>query len=400
MTSTENSKLLSLFCIGEIGRRVDLSAVANIKKTVLSCFESSSEDVKAAASVSLGCLAVGKLRKFLPDILTEMKENPKRQYLLLGSVREAIVRLSSSSHGVKSLQKFLDQLLALLFEFTGTEEEGNRNVVAECLGKLALIDPARVVVALKDRVGSPKVEVRACVATAIKSAIIEKTSPVDAVLHQHIAAFLDLIKDSEIAVRKAVLLSLNFTAHLKPSIVRDLLPKYLPAVYDQTAIKKELIKEVEVGPFKHLIDTGIELRQAAFEALYTMLDTCLTRLDVNELIQRLASALNDTYDIQMLAHLILARIAKKAGAALVSGLDGLIEPLRTAVNSKPKGEAVQQQIERHDEMIRSTLRAIHVISKVEGIENAPHFTEFLASSITGPLAEKYLAVQKEATDRQ
>jgi cullin-associated NEDD8-dissociated protein 1 len=71
-------------------------------------------------------------------------------------VREAIVRLSSSTKGVKSLHKFLDQLLALLFEFTGTEEEGNRNVVAECLGKLALIDGARVIVALKDRVGSPK----------------------------------------------------------------------------------------------------------------------------------------------------------------------------------------------------------------------------------------------------
>ena len=46
----------------------------------------------------------------------------------------------------------------------------------------------------------------------------------------------------------------------------------------------------------------------------------------------------------MLAHLIIARIAKKAGAALVSGLDVLIEPLRTAINSKPKGEAVQQQV--------------------------------------------------------
>jgi len=51
-------------------------------------------------------------------------------------------------------------------------------------------------------------------------------------------------------------------------------------------------------------------------------------------------------------------------------------------------------------MIRSTLRAILVISKVEGIENAPHFQEFLTSAITGPLAEKYAAIQKEAADRQ
>lgn len=102
----------------------------------------------------------------------------------------------------------------------------------------------------------------------------------------------------------------------------------------------------------------------------------------------------------MLGHLILARVAKKAGASLVSGLDVLVEPLRTAVNSKPKGEAVQQQIERHDEMIRSTLRAIHAIAHVEGIENAPHFQEFLASTVVaGPLADKYAQVAKDAGER-
>jgi len=196
-------------------------------------------------------------------------------------------------------------------------------------------------------------------------------------------------------VRKAALLSLNFTAHLKPQVVRERLPKVLPDVFAQTVIRKELIKEVEVGPFKHLIDTGVELRQAAFEALYTMLDTCLTRLDLTELINHLASAITDTSDIQMLAHLIVARIAKKAGTALVSGLDVLIEPLRNAINSKPKGEAVQQQIERHAEMIRSTLRTIFIISRVESIENNPRFQEFVAS-LQGDLLQQFQAISKEA----
>jgi len=262
-------------------------------------------------------------------------------------------------------------------------------------GKLALIDPERVIAALRERTANPKAEVRACVTAAIKSAIVDKPHAVDQVLQNSIGTFLDLLKDKEIVVRKAALLSLNFTAHLKPQVVRERLPKVLPDVFAQTVIRKELIKEVEVGPFKHLIDTGVELRQAAFEALYTMLDTCLTRLDLTELINHLASAITDTSDIQMLAHLIVARIAKKAGTALVSGLDVLIEPLRNAINSKPKGEAVQQQIERHAEMIRSTLRTIFIISRVESIENNPRFQEFVAS-LQGDLLQQFQAISKEA----
>ena len=56
------------------------------------------------------------------------------------------------------------------------------------------------------------------------------------------------------------------------------------------------------------------------------------------------SVLVDVYDIQMLNHLILIRLAKKAGASLIAGLDPLIEPLRQDITSKPKDTAVKQQV--------------------------------------------------------
>jgi len=302
----------------------------------------------------------------------------------------------------------MDKLLSLLFEHTSTEEEGTRNVVSECLGKLALIEPSQVIGQLtdllyglkKDNTGVSGANSRACLVTALKSALSDKSSAVDAVLAPKIDLFLDLLSDNTIIVRKASLLSLNFCAHHKPALITSLLPKYLPALYGETKIKKELIREVDLGPFKHKVDDGIELRQAAFETMYTLLDTSLSRLDLQVFIEQLASGLGDVYDIQMLNHLILARLAKKAPAALLAGLDNLVEPLRAAVTSKPKEAAVKQQVERNEELIRSALRAIASFTKIEGIDSAIKFQDFLRSTVLqGTLNEKFEALLNEQADK-
>lgn len=47
------------------------------------------------------------------------------------------------------LVPFISQVLPLLFEYSESPEEGIRNVVAECVGKLALMDPRTVLPQLK-----------------------------------------------------------------------------------------------------------------------------------------------------------------------------------------------------------------------------------------------------------
>ena len=54
-----------------------------------------------------------------------------------------------------------------------------------------------------------------------------------------------------------------------------------------------------MGPFKHTVDDGLDLRKAAFECMYTLLETCLDRLDSFEFLNHVEDGLKDHYDIKV-----------------------------------------------------------------------------------------------------
>ena len=64
--------------------------------------------------------------------------------------------------------------------------------------------------------------------------------------------------------------------------MRDALPELLPMLYEQTKKRPELVHQVDLGPFKHTVDDGLELRKAAFECMDTLLDGCPDRLELAE----------------------------------------------------------------------------------------------------------------------
>ena len=97
----DHSLTFSLLAIGEIGRSADLSNLQELKPAVLSAFNNSSEEVKSAASYALGNIALGNLSEYLPFILHEIETQPRRQYLLLHSLKEVISAQSVSKSGVK-----------------------------------------------------------------------------------------------------------------------------------------------------------------------------------------------------------------------------------------------------------------------------------------------------------
>lgn len=352
---TDSVRLLCLLSIGEIGRKSDLSGVQDLQLVILSTFSSQSEEVRSAASYALGSVSAGNLEQYLPFILSEIQGNPKRQYLLLHSLKEVISCHYGTARAVATLRPQVPKIWAVLFKHFESPEEGTRNVVAECVGKLTLVEPEILLPNLRENLKSESGFVRSTVVTALKYTISDQPQPIDTLLHGCIGEFLSTIGDPDLNVRRVALVAFNSAAHNKPSLIRDLLDTLLPSLYTETKVRKELIREVEMGPFKHTVDDGLDLRKAAFECMYTLLETCLDRLDIFEFLNHVEDGLKDHYDIKMLTFLLIVRLSHLRPNALLQRIEKLIEPLRTTIQSKAKANSVKQEFEKQDELKRSAM---------------------------------------------
>lgn len=375
----ENVKLLSLFSLGEIGINYDLTSYKNLKQDIESCFDSGSEELKNAASTSLGNIAVGSLKDYLPSIIESTKNDSKRRYLLLHSLKEIITQAPT-----EKLTPFIKDITPLLFNNCDNEEEGIRNVVAECLGKLAVVEYKSVMEQLKSQLDHKSEEVKSTIISAVKYTITEKPKSYDSSLKSDISKFLrsSLNKKEHYKVRRAGVLLLTSAVHTKPNLVVDRLIDLLPVLYQNSVIDESLIRKVDVGPFKIDVDDGLDLRKSVFECMDTLLETCMTRIDTIKFSSQLPHGLNDTNpDIKMLCHMMLKKLAEFAPTSILTVVDDLCEPLKETLNSKLKENAVQTDKERHTDLIKSCLKAIHSVSQIKGVQDSIKFTDLINKTV-------------------
>lgn len=392
ITSEGSSSVLALYCVGEIGHAIDLSPSPALLPAVLAGFESSDEEMRSAASFALGSIASGNPSAFLPLILKAVDETSSHEYLLLHALKEMIGR------GGKALEAFAPQLLPKLLVFTERDEEGVRSVVGECLGRLTAIAPDVVIPELSDLLTSDDASTRVTVISSLRTATIELgAKPLPAAMQMALPSFLGLLADADLRVRHGAVLTLNGLAHAKPSAIKVALPSLLPLLYAETAKKPELRHEVNLGPFKHTVDDGLEIRKAAFECMETLLARCTDRLEFADFLTHLLQGFKDEDDIQLLAHRMVIRLATNPASARVVTitLDAMCEPLRATLLRTLKDNAVKQQIDRHAELVRSAMRACRALEKMPNADTVVRFVELLRTLRGETLRDRYAAVCAE-----
>mmetsp|Transcript_50664 Transcript_50664/g.169198 ORF Transcript_50664/g.169198 Transcript_50664/m.169198 type:complete len:920 (+) Transcript_50664:2-2761(+) len=392
-SESPHKRVLALICLGEIGAKNDLSAHKGLLPAVMAAFDVNEEEYKAAASYALGHVAAGSLSFYLPHLLKEV-EAGKHEYLMLSALNEL------AKSGGASLAAVVPQLLPTLFTFAERDEEGVRNVIAECIGRLAAAAPGPVLPELESRLSHASPNVRLVVVHALRFTLTEEARR--AVPPSTLHKFLGALGDEDLKVRRGALLTLNCIAHSRPATLREPISggELLPLLYGETAKRAELVHQVDLGPFKHFVDDGLELRKAAFECMDTLLSKPVVRerLELSPFVARLAEGLSDDADIKMRCHAMLVALsALPAGQPVLTGaLDTLLEPLRKTLLAQLKDNAVPQQVERHDDLVRSAMRAVRALERLPEAETVPKLGELVRNTLkAGRLADKYAAVCAE-----
>ncbi|KAI9810543.1 MAG: hypothetical protein M1827_006216 [Pycnora praestabilis] len=370
----DQRKCLALSVLGEAGLRLGSSSPLQ-PNLFMSHFKSKSEQVPLAAAVALGRAGAGNVEIYLPIILSPLANAGSTQYLLLHSIKEILQEAGQAGIEISPYtQQIWDKLLS------ASQAEDNKAVGAECIGRLTIIDPKTYLPMLQVRkavstmvatankntktfLKDKKASVRGMVIQALRYTFADSDESYDEVLKPNLTNMLTImLNDSDLENRRLALTTLNSATHNKPHLILPHLGPLLPLVMKESNIKPELIREVQMGPFKHKVDDGLEVRKSAYETLYALMETAFSRINILELFDRVIAGLDDEHDIRVLCNLMLTKLIILDPEETVRRLDPIAERFRVILSFKPKENAVKQEIEKAQEASGSVIRVTTLLN--------------------------------------
>lgn len=268
-------KCLALSVLGEVGLRHGSRASEITPDLFMTYFSIKSDEVPLAAASALGRAAAGpgNVKSWVPAILARIRQRPEEQYLLLHSIREL---LHQNEHD-DDIVPFAGSLWDAANSAANTDNK--RTIGAECIANLVMIEPVKFL---------PALQVSLTYTMHYTTDLIEKQSLLSdkspAVRGIAILAFRDIftvtdntyekdfrpviidalttmMRDSEVENRRLSLNTFNAAARNKSELILPHLSSLMPLVVDHSHKDPSLIREVSMGPFKHTVDDGLEVRK-------------------------------------------------------------------------------------------------------------------------------------------
>ncbi|KAJ4362409.1 hypothetical protein N0V83_010502 [Neocucurbitaria cava] len=359
----DKRKCLALVVLGESALRLGSQSTVD-PKLFIRHFSAQSDQVPLAAAVALGRAGAGSVSKYLPIILSTMGSPSAPQYLLLHSIKEILQQDDAESEIIPFASTLWQNLVA------ASQLEDNKAIGAECVGRLTIIDPKTYLLQLQALLNDRKGSVRGMVISALRYTFTDTDEAYDEYLRPIVVPMLvQMLNEPDLENRRLALMTFNSAMHNKPDIILPALDQLLPLAMKETIIKPELIREVQMGPFKHKVDDGLEIRKSAYETLYALLEKAFVRLspiEISDFFDRIVAGITDEHDIRILCNLMLTKLMVIAPDQVHSRLESIAENFRTVLLVKPKENAVKQEIEKNQEGAKGVLKVSAQLNKQMG----------------------------------
>lgn len=396
-----------LYCIRELGAmQLSLDEEEKLREAVVACM--GDESCTEAAAGALGGLASGhniSHMEYIIDVLSRSKE-AKLRYPMFRALDEGLKIMSrgrGSTMDNSARQTTIDNIVQILVKMNmdmGVNEE-LKVIIAECYGFAASICPQSVLPTFEAQLGSKDVQCRTMALVALKSCVIDSEQDIDEALKgTWLPRAMGRLADENVTVRRSATLLLSLAAHTKLSLVKDLLGDCLPPLLEQTKPDESLVRTIDLGPFKHKIDDGLEQRKSAYDCLGIMIGKCWDDLpDQAKVVERIAAGVGDEYEVKLKCHDLLTVLSAKEPSLVLGVLDSMIGPMTKTLSKRSTPNSVRQEIDRNEDMLRSALRAIHAMDSIEGSDNVASFKNFTnaicADQFLGP---RFASVKNQVSE--
>lgn len=377
LASTKEPELkrkTSAIIIGCLGQRKDLSK-HSVNNLLLEVLKGNEEDLKISAAICLGNIALGNGTYYIPLILSRLKDSQELSYLMLLAIREVV--LQDQQHAMA--KELAAEVLPALRDQADTDDEGDRTIIAEIVGRLFLVQPAVISSEIEKGLANPKDNVRATFVLSFKYLLQRGEKEQFSKL---LPQLLPILKDKSLRVQKALLDSLTNIARQNSVLLRPYTAEIQAGALALTTMRPELVKVVDLGPLQHRIDEGQPARKGAYTLLENMVPGLHDKMDLAAVLERAVEGLNDESDeVQNSCQETLIALCEIAPETVLTGLEKLMDCVVNAINKGLDRVRKKVDVDRTMDGMRSFLRVVVATSKLEEAELNQKYQDSMAKLV-------------------
>lgn len=392
------NKSLALASIGCVGRFVRLPEkyvrlLLNVDSAAIL-----EESHAAAAALGLGRAASSVHNsELLATIVAAAQDQSLPQSSLqhlIRAIKEAILLAHGTKDSPSSLASDSSSVMTLdvLLSAIGRNDEFLSDIITESVGRLVSLNIRVLLPHLLNALHrSPSI---AALAVAAMKYVVPQTVDEESQLSAALPSFLcQFSRTSPPMIRKSCIQLLHMTTLYRPRLLQ-LTTALLSNLFDELLCDKSLVNEVDLGPFKHRVDNGLELRKAALECCLTLVDSTtkgasnfLTTMNsLEELWQKLASQLatacglpdEPEMEISNAARNALVKVARLRPDVILKVAPTVGQKLNALLNQKPKEG---HEAEKFQDSIRIGIMClVNIVDACPGARADPIFAEALANA--------------------
>ncbi|KAJ2394455.1 Cullin-associated NEDD8-dissociated protein 1, partial [Coemansia sp. RSA 2559] len=241
------------------------------------------------------------------------------------------------------------------------------DILAQCLAMIAARMPQTFIPQLASCLEASKTQhAKAFFITTFRTLLADKSmeDQCDKEIKEVLPVVLTSISDSDVGIRKLGLLALYTVIQSKAGLLDELSRTIQPTLFAQTVIDESLVRIIPMGPFKKRVDDGLETRKCAYQCVHILVRNMPDVADTDAVVDSVIRGIADEQEVRTVVQQIVSESATRFPTAYKARLDDLVDAISAMQEKKIGKNAIKQETEKHQNMLRSTVGVVHTMVQI------------------------------------